>query len=706
MPDSSSRQLALPSVNQTARESLVWVFTVLLVAGTMGCGGEPESSSTKEKPPASKFSASAGTEVDAASAERPSAGEEVVTGTDVAEEDVPTIAPEVVAKIQELYNANPKRPLPGDANAAAGNTYSDLLSSWFREHMIEAYKAEGDRDSRWDTAAVKILELELELNLKQLSGSQPVASTDIEIPELAPACDDPVVCSSYSALLHKASRTPEAEHWQRRALDAFEGSKYCKGAARRATMYVADSLRGRGREQERQQLLDRAVKETIEAAGDGSFANGYQRLFLSAFRSDIEGSLQDRREELLVALRTGADVDPWVGAMLRAQHHRDKGWEARGSGYAHTVTREGWKEFRHRLRLACAELVSAWQLHPEFPEAATKLIAVTMANKGVAGETTRFWFDEAVRAQFDYSPAYDALLWAYRPRWGGSHEIMESFALECVATERFDTNVPWVYIQTIDKIGRDLADHRMAYVRPGVFDRCQKVFDAYIEVSTERSRIDYLKSGCACVAWMSGEVAKAKELLDELGDRVQLDAFAVHGHGLAEVRKDLADPSGWAAKAKQIGLAARFQDANNECWMVVSVAGRSVEEYESALQKAKLVCENVPDNGMFLNTLGVAEYRAGKYAEAVATLTRSRQLNRESTESDDPADVAFLAMAYYRLGQSDEGLKCLRDLRALMKQPRWSRNKDAVTYLREAEDERLVAETTSGKTESREPPDS
>jgi len=383
----------------------------------------------------------------------------------------------------------------------------------------------------------------------------------------------------------------------------------------------------------------------------------------------------------------------------------DKAWEARGSGYARTVTAEGWKVFRRCLQSAGAELVNAWQMHPEFPEAATKLIAVTMANGGIAGETTRFWFDEAVRAEFAYRPAYVALLWDYRPRWGGSHELMESFGMECLATERFDTIVPGMYLLATLGIGADLGDRRMAFVRPGVFERCQKVLEGRLKVTTDRPGIDLLKSEYACVAWMSGEPAKAMELLDELGDRVRSDAFTFYGQRLAMVREDLKNPGGWAARAKKTAQAVRFDGANNECWKVVAAADRSGQEYESALQTARTVCENVPDNGSFLNTLGVAEYRVGNYAEAVTSLTRSRALNRESYKSDLPADVAFLAMAYYRLGQSDEGLRCLTDLRALMKQPRWSGNEEAVRFLREAEAERLAAELTSRSGTGKEPPD-
>ena len=54
---------------------------------------------------------------------------------------------------------------------------------------------------------------------------------------------------------------------------------------------------------------------------------------------------------------------------------------------------------------------------------------------------------------------------------------------------------------------------------------------------------------------------------------------------------------------------------------------------------------------LILNTLGVAQYRCGLVAEALATLTRSNDLNKEK----EPADLAFLALAQQPPGSVRKG---------------------------------------------------
>ena len=54
---------------------------------------------------------------------------------------------------------------------------------------------------------------------------------------------------------------------------------------------------------------------------------------------------------------------------------------------------------------------------------------------------------------------------------------------------------------------------------------------------------------------------------------------------------------------------------------------------------------------MFLNTLGVVQYRAGRNAEAVTSLEASLAAGHGQS---DAFDLFFLAMAHHRLGHREE----------------------------------------------------
>ena len=123
-----------------------------------------------------------------------------------------------------------------------------------------------------------------------------------------------------------------------------------------------------------------------------------------------------------------------------------------------------------------------------------------------------------------------------------------------------------------------------------------------------------------------------------------------------------ADPEVQAACLEIAGAWAEsvsHLEYNTVGWSLVREPGQPDAIYERGLRLAKAACRLQPDNGTYLNTLGVAQYRSGLLAEVLATLTRSNELNK----GKEPADLAFLALAQSRLGQSEKARFALVRLR-------------------------------------------
>ncbi len=156
---------------------------------------------------------------------------------------------------------------------------------------------------------------------------------------------------------------------------------------------------------------------------------------------------------------------------------------------------------------------------------------------------------------------------------------------------------------------------------------------------------------------------------------------------LAHLRADpvLSEP----VRQEALALAERFGESPHYLDRASrAVAGRPGAErsaYDLAVQRAELACRLMPFVGSYQTTLGMAQYRLGKYQEALATLTRADELNQAAQGGHAPADLAFLAMARYQMGEKDRAQASLNQLRELVQRPHSPRNEEAQSLLKEAE---------------------
>jgi WD40 repeat protein len=156
----------------------------------------------------------------------------------------------------------------------------------------------------------------------------------------------------------------------------------------------------------------------------------------------------------------------------------------------------------------------------------------------------------------------------------------------------------------------------------------------------------------------------------------------------AEVLAALRADARLSASVRQqaLALAANFPEnayaLNGASAAVVLHPRADASAYRRALLQAEAACAAAPGGNVeYLNTLGIAYYRVGKYQEAVDRLGRCNKLRKESS----PEDLAFLAMAQHQLGQAEQAQATLARLREVMKQPRWALASGVQGLLREAE---------------------
>jgi tetratricopeptide (TPR) repeat protein len=94
---------------------------------------------------------------------------------------------------------------------------------------------------------------------------------------------------------------------------------------------------------------------------------------------------------------------------------------------------------------------------------------------------------------------------------------------------------------------------------------------------------------------------------------------------------------------------------NALAWLLVICADPQFRDPQQAVASAKKAVQLAPQDGNLWNTLGVALYRAGQFAEAITALERSF---RAQTAQNDACDLFFLAMCHHRLGDVAKAREC------------------------------------------------
>ena len=225
-------------------------------------------------------------------------------------------------------------------------------------------------------------------------------------------------------------------------------------------------------------------------------------------------------------INSNKNIDPWLKYVVEGNAEISEAWKARGYGWASEVTEEGWKGFRMHMLNAGNALTEAWKLHPEFPQAPASMIGV--AQGGYKNSSYELWFSRTVAAQMDYDGAYLAFLEASLPRWGGSYSKMMEFGEKCLATKRFDTNVPMYYLVTARNAARDLKNNRWRAIfhEKDVGDNLDLLFEGLLNEKSRTKDRDRILTQNALTQMWRGNYKKAKAIFDQVNSEVDLhDGF-------------------------------------------------------------------------------------------------------------------------------------------------------------------------------------
>ena len=423
-------------------------------------------------------------------------------------------------------------PIPNgpDALTMAGLTEKRL--EFYQSNVIETFKQRGYAEESWYDGALAYLEHAIRWyanspNVAPLSGEWADRGSKV----WKAGCNDPLFKYAIAKLALYANPDVETaiETALQQAIEGFKGSDYppnhlALAAAELVRFYerTDQSTKSKDLEPLIVDALVRTVKQRVYPTDQMRLLHNlifqciYQRVSPNAARA------------LLEELRRIPGIDPWLLHMTEGLYNMEAGWEIRTGAIAAEVTDEQWRGFYEHLMAARRHLIGAYQLRPEYPEAADYMITVTtgLGDGAPADEDERVWFDRAVQAQMDWRPAYRSFLWSLRPRWGGSHEAMLNFGQECLDTKRYDTRVPFVYVQAILDIAEDFDGDLAILHERDVYRTALATMDRLVEHDSYEHDFSLYRSVGATFAWDMQRYDRADALLREIDYEIDLGKAA------------------------------------------------------------------------------------------------------------------------------------------------------------------------------------
>lgn len=444
----------------------------------------------------------------------------------------PAAAVQLKPIVERVRKWNPARLRRAEARRA--------LSEYSARTGLESYKRVGRRDAKWDDAACEGIRRSCaptDLNDRH-AGRAALEKA------IAAGCDDPFIL--YLEACQARLESPASEQLDqlyRRAVESLRKSDYPDWRKAAATVryhnfklaYVRDKWKKLDPKVLQQNPLPDADQIVL-----GRLLGPMAELWAGACKEPgIPPAILRETAGMVLEVVSETDIErkqiiemmylPMESAApksaatlaLKGAFYIDWAWNARGGGYADTVTPEGWKLFDERLEVAREALTKAWETDPHDPDAPTQMIAVMMGLNRPRAEIET-WFSRAMAADPDNEEACRKKMLYLEPKWHGSAEEMLAFGRECRDGRNWYGNIPFQLIEAHVVTSAYSQNPDDYFHDPTVWQDMQSVYEPYLAARPDSA---YVRSRYAYWCCRCGQWAEARRQFDRLGDRAVPDRF-------------------------------------------------------------------------------------------------------------------------------------------------------------------------------------
>lgn len=382
---------------------------------------------------------------------------------------------------------------------------------WNIKTLVAAYEQAGHKNSRWDESAKHAL-AEFARNRAAIPGTQSdIISTNVAAAVQA-GCDDPMVNylfiryamdetnskAAFSEVFFKAALALEASSYSpmRKFFACFRATQQYGEANNWPTNWPA----------ERKAMYHRMIDHLSGAVEDAStpaeeIYDACHVFLNSEERNKVDYPKYWASMEPLVFKYWPKAATSWL---LKGEANIRLAWQARGDGYANTVTEQGWKETGQHLAIAQDALEHAWKINPHDVRIPLNMLRVALGQGGGRSHMET-WFDRAMAVDTNCYDACQKKLYYLEPKWYGSDEEQIAFGRECIRSTNWGGHVPLAMLDAHLYINGRLSglEKTNYWKNPAVWQDLHPAFDRFFELNPDSAgwHHDYAHYAFLCGQW-------------------------------------------------------------------------------------------------------------------------------------------------------------------------------------------------------------
>jgi hypothetical protein len=370
---------------------------------------------------------------------------------------------------------------------------------WVLQTLLQGYRDTGRTNALWDKQVENVFEAYVEYS-RVSTTNWPVLRTALTA-ALATGCDDPMIQYMRTRYSEESQTDAEVAIQLVRAHRAMVESQYHPVFKFFAGWRAAESARNADRSARNPQIdrttmdledlardTNAPIDEVFEAANNWlSMSRG--KMWMDYVLGDLDPILRRtwNNTEQLFHLEGYAEI--W------------RAWGERGGGWATTVSEKGWEGFAEHMSKAEDLLTKAWQLNSNRADTAYLMMQVELG-QGRGRLRMETWFNRAMSLESNYFDAVTLMSFYLEPRWYGSEHEALGFARACVASDKWDGQVPLILVNVHHSLATyyKQGDSPAYWHRPEVWADVKSAYDKFFALNPDGVswRHNYAKDAYDC----------------------------------------------------------------------------------------------------------------------------------------------------------------------------------------------------------------